>query len=150
MQFVEFLQISDCRYLQETEIILAGTTKIGDVTIEGGAPAVVLADTAMEQQVVPPSERTRAFCDLRNHGTSQEKSWAPPKRQRKPGDRLRSVHFSDVMLFRTLAAGWSETQSVKAVGRRVLELRAFPKKMSCGLRLRVLAASSRRELLTKA
>jgi hypothetical protein len=48
MQFVEFLQISDRRYLQETEIILAGITNIIDVTIEGGAPAVVLADTAVE------------------------------------------------------------------------------------------------------
>ena len=43
----------------------------------------------------------------------------------------------------------SETQWVKAVGRRELELRAFPKKMSCGLRLRVLAACLRQELLTR-
>ena len=64
MQFVQFFQVSDCRDLQEIEIIFAGVTKIGDVTIEGGTPAIVLADTALEQQVVPPSERTRAFYGL--------------------------------------------------------------------------------------
>jgi hypothetical protein len=68
MQLVQFFQVSDCRYLQEIEIIFAGITKIGDVAIEGGTPAIVLADAAVEQQVVPPSERTRAFYGLRRHG----------------------------------------------------------------------------------
>jgi hypothetical protein len=69
MQFVQFFQVSDCRYLQAIEIIFAGITKIGDVAMEGGTPVIVLADTAVEQQVVPPSERARAFYDgLRSHG----------------------------------------------------------------------------------
>jgi hypothetical protein len=65
MQFVQFFQVKDCRYLQEIEIIFAGITKIGDVAKDGGTPVIVLADTAVEQQVVPPSERARAFCGLR-------------------------------------------------------------------------------------
>jgi hypothetical protein len=68
MQFIQFSQVSDCRYLQEIEIVFAGIKKIGDVEIEGGTPTIVLADTAMEQQVVPPSERTRTFYCLRSHG----------------------------------------------------------------------------------
>jgi hypothetical protein len=68
MQFVQFFQISDCRYLQVIEVIFAGITKIGDVAIEGGTPIIGLADTAVEQQVVPPSERARGFCGLRSHG----------------------------------------------------------------------------------
>jgi hypothetical protein len=68
MQLVQFFQVSDCRYLQEMEIIFAGITKIGDVAIEGGTSVIVLADAAVEQQVVPPSERTRAFYGLRSHG----------------------------------------------------------------------------------
>jgi hypothetical protein len=68
MQFVQIFQVNDCRYLQEIEIIFAGITKTGDIAIEGGTSAIVLADTAVEQQVVPPSKRTRAFCDLRSHG----------------------------------------------------------------------------------
>jgi hypothetical protein len=55
----QFFQVSDWRYLQEIEIIFAGITKIGDVAIESGTPVIVLADAAVEQQVVPPSERTR-------------------------------------------------------------------------------------------
>jgi hypothetical protein len=61
MQFVQVLQVSFCRNLQEIEFMLAGITKIADVAIEGGTPVVVLAHTAVEQQVVPPSERARAF-----------------------------------------------------------------------------------------
>jgi hypothetical protein len=68
MQLVEFSQVSDCRDLQEIEIILAGVTKIGDVPIKGGTPAIVLTDTAVSQQVVPPSERTSTFDGLRIHG----------------------------------------------------------------------------------
>jgi hypothetical protein len=60
MQFVQFFQVKDCRCLQEIEIIFAGITKIGDVAKEGGTPVIVLTDTAVEQQVVPPSERARA------------------------------------------------------------------------------------------
>jgi hypothetical protein len=55
MQFVQFFQVKDCRYLQEIEIIFAGITKIGDVAKEGGTPLIVLAGTAVDQQVVPPS-----------------------------------------------------------------------------------------------
>jgi hypothetical protein len=68
MQFVQLFQVSDRRYLQEIEIIFAGIAKIGDVPKEGGTPVIVLADTTMEQQVVPPSERTCAFYGLRSHG----------------------------------------------------------------------------------
>ena len=35
---------------------------------QGGTPVIVLADAAVEQQVVPPSERTRTFYRLRSHG----------------------------------------------------------------------------------
>ena len=35
---------------------------------QGGTPVIVLADAAVEQQVVPPGERTRAFYRLRSHG----------------------------------------------------------------------------------
>ena len=62
-------------------------TKIGDVAIEGGTPAIVLADTAVEQQVVPPSERTRAFYGLRSHGHL-------PKSQEKTDVPFRSANFS--------------------------------------------------------
>jgi hypothetical protein len=78
MEFVQFFQISDCRHLQEIEIIFAGITKIGDVAMEGGPPVIVLADIAVEQQVVPPSERTRTVYDgLRSHGhlPKAEKDW---------------------------------------------------------------------------
>jgi hypothetical protein len=44
--------------LQESEIIFAGVMKIG---VEGRTPAIVLADTVVEEHVVPPSESTRAF-----------------------------------------------------------------------------------------
>jgi hypothetical protein len=60
MQFVQFFQVSDRRYLQETEIVFAGITKSADVAIEGSTPLVIFAHTAVEQQVVPPSECTRA------------------------------------------------------------------------------------------
>ena len=60
MQLVQASQVSDCSYLQESEIVFAGTTKMGDVAMEGGTPVIVLADTAVAQQVVPPSECTRA------------------------------------------------------------------------------------------
>jgi hypothetical protein len=56
MQLVQVSQVSDCSYLQESEIVFAGTTKMGDVAMEGGTPVIVLADTAVAQQVVPPGE----------------------------------------------------------------------------------------------
>jgi hypothetical protein len=68
MQFVQFFQVSDCRYLQAIEIIFAGITKVDDVAMEGGTPDIVLADIAVEQQVVSPSERTRAFYAGLGHG----------------------------------------------------------------------------------
>jgi hypothetical protein len=49
MQLVQASQVSDRRYLQEVEIISAGFLKIGDVAMEGGAPVIVLADTAVAQ-----------------------------------------------------------------------------------------------------
>jgi hypothetical protein len=67
MQLVHFLQVSDCRYLQEIELIFAAITKIGDVAIQGGTSVIVFADAAVEKQVVPPSERARAFYGLRSH-----------------------------------------------------------------------------------
>jgi hypothetical protein len=48
MPFVQFFQVSDCRDLQEFEIIFSGMPKIGDVAIEGGTPVIVLAHTAVE------------------------------------------------------------------------------------------------------
>ena len=51
MQFVQFFQVCDCRDLQEIEIVLG---KIGDIAIEIGTPAIVLASAAVEKQVVPP------------------------------------------------------------------------------------------------
>jgi hypothetical protein len=68
MQFVQFFQIRDCRDLQETEIISAGVTKIGDIAMKGGTPAIALADTAVSEQVVPPGERACSFYGLRSHG----------------------------------------------------------------------------------
>jgi hypothetical protein len=110
MQFVQFFQVEDCRCLQEIEIIFAGITKIGDVAKEGGTPVIVLADTAVEQQVVPPSERARAFCGLRSHGHL-------PKSQRKTGEPFRSANFSDVMLFRSAPQGvWCAVDIGAAVG----------------------------------
>ena len=47
MQFVQLFQVSDCSDLQEIEIIFASVTKISDVTMEGGTPAIVLADIAV-------------------------------------------------------------------------------------------------------
>jgi hypothetical protein len=97
MQFVQLPQVCDCRYLHEIEIIFAGITKIGDVAIEGGTPVIVLADTAVEQQVVPPSEGARAFYSLRSHGHLQ-------KSERKTDEPFRSANFSVVTLFRSCAA----------------------------------------------
>ena len=48
VQFVEALQVSDCGYLQEIEIEIASITKIGKVTLDGGTPMIVLADTAVD------------------------------------------------------------------------------------------------------
>ncbi|WFU24036.1 hypothetical protein QA649_39560 [Bradyrhizobium sp. CB1717] len=96
MQFIQFFQISDCGYLQEIEVIFADIAKIGDVAEEGGTPVIILADAAMDQQIVPPSECTRAFSGLRTHGTSQS--------QRKIDDAFRSANLSVVTLFRSCAA----------------------------------------------
>jgi hypothetical protein len=67
VQFVQALQVADCGYLQGIEIEVTGITKISEVTTEGGAPVIVLADTAVDQQVVPPGERARTFCGVRSH-----------------------------------------------------------------------------------
>jgi hypothetical protein len=67
MQFVQIFQVSDCGYLQEIEIMFAGATKAGDVAIESRTSAIVLADAAVAQQIIPPSERTRAFCGSHGH-----------------------------------------------------------------------------------
>jgi hypothetical protein len=77
MQFVQIFQICDGRYLQMIEIIFAGITKIGDVAIERGTPAIVLAYAAVEQQIVPPSECARAVCGQRSHGhlPKAKKGW---------------------------------------------------------------------------
>jgi hypothetical protein len=111
MQFVQFFQVSDCRYLQEIEIIFAGITKIVDVAMEGGTPVIVLADTAVEQQVVPPSERTRAFYSLRSHGHLPKKG--------KTDEPFRSANFSDVTLFRSCAARCLRAVDVGAAVRDV-------------------------------
>jgi len=67
VQFVQALQVSDCGYLQEIEIEIAGIAKIGEETMEGGTPVIVLADTAVDQQVVPPGERAGSFCGVKSH-----------------------------------------------------------------------------------
>jgi len=67
VQFVQALQVTDCGYLQEIEIEIAGITKVGEVTMEGGTPAIVIADTVVDQQVVPPGERASTFCGLKSH-----------------------------------------------------------------------------------
>jgi len=48
VQFVQARQVTDCGYLQEIAVEIAGITKIGEVTMEGGTPVIVLADTAVE------------------------------------------------------------------------------------------------------
>jgi hypothetical protein len=68
MQLVQLFQIGDCGYLQETEIMYAGITKISDVAMKRGTPVIVLGDTPVAQQVVPPSERACTFFCLRSHG----------------------------------------------------------------------------------
>ena len=50
VQFVQALQVADCGYLQDIEIEIAGITKIGEVTMEGGTPMIVLADTAVDRR----------------------------------------------------------------------------------------------------
>jgi len=47
MQFVQFFQVSDSRYLQKIEVIFARIAKIGDIAIEGGTPVIVFTDTAV-------------------------------------------------------------------------------------------------------
>jgi hypothetical protein len=74
VQFVQALQVTDCGDLQEIEIEIAGLTKIGEVTMDGGTPVIVLADTTVEQQVVPPGERARTFCGLISHEHLTEKT----------------------------------------------------------------------------
>jgi hypothetical protein len=118
MQFVQLFQVGDCGYLQETEITYAGITKIGDVAMKRGSPVIVLGDTRVAQQVVPPSERTRAFFCLRSHGHLS-------KRQRKTGASFRSANLSDVMLFRSCAARFMRcrlrlSQSINAGGCSVV------------------------------
>jgi hypothetical protein len=54
-------QVSDCRYLQEVEIIFAGIGNTADVSIECDTPVIVFRETAVKQQVVPPSKCARAF-----------------------------------------------------------------------------------------
>src|SRR3982750_4505611 len=56
VQLVQVSQVSDCSYLQESEIVFAGITKIRDVAMEGRTPVIVLADAAVAQQVTAPSE----------------------------------------------------------------------------------------------
>ena len=48
VRFVQALQVTDCGYLQEIEIEIASITKIGEVTMEGGTPVIVLPDTAVD------------------------------------------------------------------------------------------------------
>jgi hypothetical protein len=67
MQLVQLFQIGDCGYLQVTEIMYAGITEISDVAMKRGSPVIVLGDTPVAQQVVPPSERARTFFCLRSH-----------------------------------------------------------------------------------
>jgi hypothetical protein len=74
MQFVNFFQIGDRRYLQLIEMIFTGIAKVGDVAMEGGSPGIVLVDIAVLQQVVPPSEGTSAVYSLRIHGHSSQKT----------------------------------------------------------------------------
>src|SRR5215208_2756723 len=67
VQLVQVSQVSDCSYLQQSEIVFAGITKIGDVAMEGRTPVIVLADAAVAQQVTAPSECTRSLYGPRSH-----------------------------------------------------------------------------------
>jgi hypothetical protein len=107
MQFVQFSQVSDCGYLQEIEIIFAGVTNVGDVTIEGRTPAIVLIDIAVPQQVAPPSERTCTFYGRRSHGHL-------PSFLRKNDQPFRSATLSGVMLFRSCTARCLRASNVVA------------------------------------
>jgi hypothetical protein len=97
MQSVQILQVSDRCYLQETEIIFAGFAQTGDVAREGSAPVIILADTAMEEHVVPPSECTCTFYGLSSHGRAS-------KNQKGLPSLFVPAQCSDVMLFRSCAA----------------------------------------------
>ena len=90
VQFVQALQVTHCGYLQAIEIEIAGITKIGEVTMEGGTPMIVLADTAVDKQVVPPCERARTFCGLRRH------EHLTKKRGKKVSPQVRSANLLDV------------------------------------------------------
>jgi hypothetical protein len=77
MQPVKVFQVGDGSDLQEIETLPAGLLKIADIAKEVGTPRVVLTDTGVDQQVVPPGERTRAFRSWASH-------MAPPKKQERP------------------------------------------------------------------
>src|SRR5829696_2483985 len=97
MQLVQVSQVSDCSYLQASEIVFTGMPKMGDVAMEGRTPIVVLTDTAVAQQVVPPSECTGSLYGRRSHGHL-------PIFFRKTDQPFRSAILSGVM-FRSCTAG---------------------------------------------
>lgn len=55
--------VSSKRLSLEIEVMFAGVTKVVDITQQGSRPSIVLADSTVEQQVVPPSKYARAFDD---------------------------------------------------------------------------------------
>ena len=81
--------------------------KMGDVAMEGRTPVIVLADTAVAQQVVPPSECTRALYGRRSHGHL-------PIFLRKTDQPFRSAILSGVMLFRSCTARCLRASNVVA------------------------------------
>jgi hypothetical protein len=101
MQPVKVFQVGDGSDSQEIETLPAGLLKIADIAKEVGTPRVVLTDTGVDQQVVPPGERTRAFRSWASH-------MAPPKKQERP-ELFRSADLIDEMAFAEscgYALGW--------------------------------------------
>ena len=60
--------------------------------MEGGTPMIVLADTAVDKQVVPPCERARTFCGLRRHEHLTKKT----RGREKVSPQVRSASLLDV------------------------------------------------------
>lgn len=76
-------RVSDCRDLQEVEIVFSGIAKISDVATKGGTPIIVLANAAVQQQVVPPSKRARLLWPEKSW-----KSWASPQSRERLASRF--------------------------------------------------------------
>jgi predicted secreted protein len=97
MQFVQFFQVSDCRDLQEIEIIFAGVAKIGGRR-ERGRNVCYRSHRYCCAAASSSAKRTHM------HLLWLEKSWAPPKGRERLTSRFRSANFSGAILFRSCTA----------------------------------------------